>query len=723
MNRRVPAAALAGCLAAVAAGARPDTAIVTRDGRRFTGQADLRGQLVRITAGDREVFLTRGDIARVVDVAPPAGGAPPVYTFNREPAARDKAGFVSLHAGFPRLSNPGPGGVLDVALRDPELGSLAFRAVVTELTPRVCTLEGVEYGWAYRVAPASLGAVVRGLVAEATPDDDPDALLKAARFHRLAGDPREAASWLERLAAVAPAHEALAGEREAVLGPMAEAAFARARRELARGKPAAALAELPSAAFVPAGLGPERERLLAEAQARQAAHDRVRAWSRRVPRGLTRIRAAEAERLDRVLRLGTAEERDAEPGHLPLLMAAWAEPLAAMTLDPERLDEAAALADATAAFFAAPLLPDPRPLAARYEASALRPQLLLAILRHAARYPEDPPKGWHRVDFAIPGREGPFHYYLKAPRDYRPDAAWPALVSLHGQFPMADRVAAGWGAMPDTEGFLLIGAEYIYGRASGYRFTGEEQEAVVEAVRHAAATYRIDPDRVFLHGVSQGGHAAWDIGSARAGCFAGVAPVSGVPLAPVDLSNFLDTTLYATCGRLDTAASQENRRAMAELANLSALARCVEYTARGHEAFGGEHPFLADWMRATRRPLRAELHLAALRASETRRRWMEIRGTRLPLRERPGRTAKPAILSASIRDNEVVLEGSGVTGVRVYLDPRLLDLDREVRFVAGGRLSLTRRPRRDWAFALEDSYRRRDRSDVFLGFADVAIMP
>jgi hypothetical protein len=281
-----------------------------------------------------------------------------------------------------------------------------------------------------------------------------------------------------------------------------------------------------------------------------------------------------------------------------------------------------------------------------------------------------------------------------------------------------------WGKHAAREGWILISPEYIYGRKWGYHFSEEEHRAVVSALRHAAGYLNIDMDRVFLTGVSQGGHASWDIGPAHAGLFAAVVPIIGAPLNPAHWPNLHDTALYVIDGSLDAQAPQLNRRAIQELARLRTDATYVEYINRGHEGFGEEYGALCSWLRTRRRTRSPNVNLVAFRNVELRRRWIAVRATRQALIKEK-RTLGPCV-TARVEGqfkagNHIEIRAWNVTRLRILIPPEAIDLDKPVSVRVNGRIAFRGRVSIDWNLALRECLTRRDRRDIYLAEIQVDV--
>jgi predicted peptidase len=77
------------------------------------------------------------------------------------------------------------------------------------------------------------------------------------------------------------------------------------------------------------------------------------------------------------------------------------------------------------------------------------------------------------------------------------------------------------------------------------QWVGTPGEAALDALRQTMAEFRVDPDRVYLTGLSMGGHGTWYLAYRRPDLFAAIAPICGwvpdfpqfkgsVPVVPMD---------------------------------------------------------------------------------------------------------------------------------------------------------------------------------------------
>ena len=201
-------------------------------------------------------------------------------------------------------------------------------------------------------------------------------------------------------------------------------------------------------------------------------------------------------------------------------------------------------------------------------------------------------------------RDKTFSYGLFVPPAYDPDVAWPLVVCLHGAGFTGDSYLERWAARLGEWSILACPTTM-----AGTWWTRPSEELVLATIEAVRARYRIDPDRVYLTGMSNGGIGAWIIGMHHAPRFAAVAPMaSGIDdvLFPF-LENLRHTSLYVIHGARDQIMPVWlSRNVTNELARLG-----IAYTYREHEwthPHAGGHffprqelPALVEWFRKQRR--------------------------------------------------------------------------------------------------------------------------
>lgn len=144
-----------------------------------------------------------------------------------------------------------------------------------------------------------------------------------------------------------------------------------------------------------------------------------------------------------------------------------------------------------------------------------------------------PPRGF-LLDQITAGGET-LRYALYLPREYTPSRRWPLLVALHGRGEsgrdglrqLAEGVAQAIIASPADWPVVAI----LPQKSEENREWEQSEAALLALVDTVRSRYAIDPDRLYLTGLSQGGHGAWVLGARHADVWAAVVPVCGYAAA------------------------------------------------------------------------------------------------------------------------------------------------------------------------------------------------
>ena len=201
-------------------------------------------------------------------------------------------------------------------------------------------------------------------------------------------------------------------------------------------------------------------------------------------------------------------------------------------------------------------------------------------------------------------RDRTYQYSLSVPQTYEPIRDHALVVCLHGAGFTGEAYLDRWKTRLG-EGYILACPTY----PAGAWFTRRAEDLVLATVQAVQQRYRIDPNRIFLSGMSNGGIGAWLIGMHHAPLFAGLAPMaSGIDdvLFPF-LENLRATPVYIIHGSQDQVMPVELSRKLAgELKNLRYPFIYREHD-RTHAVAGGhffpreELPDLVKWFDTQRR--------------------------------------------------------------------------------------------------------------------------
>ncbi len=204
--------------------------------------------------------------------------------------------------------------------------------------------------------------------------------------------------------------------------------------------------------------------------------------------------------------------------------------------------------------------------------------------------------------------EGGYPYQLFIPRgaaqDRDEEARWPLLIFLHGS---GERGA-------DIARVKAHGPPKIADRDPDFPFIlvspllpAEEDWdiAKLDAIAdHVAARLPVDPDRIYLTGLSRGGHATWRWGALEPGRFAALAPVAGRG-DPATACALVGTPIWALHGDRDDVVVPEGSFAMARAIRACGglRSRLTIYPDLGHNAWDPAYdsPALYLWLLQQRR--------------------------------------------------------------------------------------------------------------------------
>ena len=253
-------------------------------------------------------------------------------------------------------------------------------------------------------------------------------------------------------------------------------------------------------------------------------------------------------------------------------------------------------------------------------------------------------------------------YAIYVPHDYNPSLQYPLLVALHGGSSNSNLFTAlTLGARVPWRSYRRhwwtvheprLAPQWIVVGPNGFgnsmwRYMGERD--VMDVISDVSEHYSVDPDRVVLHGLSNGGLGSFNIGTRHAWRFSAVVPLAGAPgwihylggnpgarglriLRPLSawplLPNAVNTHLHAHHGQNDP-----GRMRPAYLEELDAHADELgvpfelNWYPTGHDLVGPVHRMgrVFDRERARRRvtsPNRVTLVTGDYRAA--RQHWVEV---------------------------------------------------------------------------------------------------
>ena len=256
-------------------------------------------------------------------------------------------------------------------------------------------------------------------------------------------------------------------------------------------------------------------------------------------------------------------------------------------------------------------------------------QSVEAAIRQGPNYSKAPVGAQPQRSVKVRGQDARFALYV--PPSYTPDQSYPLIVCLHGAGFTGEAYLDRW--VPRLEDRYILACPTIAMGAWWTRFGEDLTLAVLESV---SEEYHVDPDRIFLTGMSNGGIGTWIIGMHHADLLAGIAPMaSGIDdvLFPF-VENLTHTPVYVIHGVEDQVMPvQLSRDLVKEMTRLGIphLYREHEWThphAGGHFFPRQELPDLVAWFDQQRRtPLPRHVSVVRDATHLTPLSWVRIDST------------------------------------------------------------------------------------------------
>jgi pimeloyl-ACP methyl ester carboxylesterase len=299
-----------------------------------------------------------------------------------------------------------------------------------------------------------------------------------------------------------------------------------------------------------------------------------------------------------------------------------------------------------------------------------------------------------------PGREivvgqRTFEYGLYVPPGYRPQQAYGLVVCLHGAGFTGDSYLERWQTRLGDD-YILACPTFMHGDW----WTRSAEDLVLATMRAVASAYHIDPDRIFLTGMSNGGIGAYLIGAHHAARFAAVIPMAGGldrVLMPF-LENLRHTPLYIIHGKQDQVMPVELSRSIVDTLKELGYRYVYREHDRVHPVAGGhffpreELPELVAWLgRQHREPYPKTITVVRDASHLLPFAWVRIDATDriasfseelVDHQDDAIRNRLYARVEAEIQaDNRIVVRSRRVRRYTLFLNDELLDFSRPVTVV------------------------------------------
>lgn len=341
-------------------------------------------------------------------------------------------------------------------------------------------------------------------------------------------------------------------------------------------------------------------------------------------------------------------------------------------------------------------------------------------------YPPQHRVGALHLELKIDGE--PADYALYVPETYDPDTAYPLIVCLHGAGFTGDSYLERWQARLEEK--TILACPTMMG---GAWWTPGGEMLVTAMIDDVRSKYHIDPDRVYLTGMSNGGIGAYLIGMFHADRFAAISPMAaGIPdeIFPF-LRNFSSTGIYIVHGAQDEVMPVILSRKISEYLKEQEIPYTYREHDRLHPMAGGhffpreELPELVAWFEGRRRDpypnrvvsVRDSEHLRPFYWTEINRAEGEVAsvfGSIFDAEEadRVKQGAFPS-LTAEVKDNRVDVQTERVEKYTLFFNRRLVDFSKPVAVYTNGQKSFEGRLSEGVVPLLKEAKRREDRGALY----------
>jgi predicted peptidase len=192
--------------------------------------------------------------------------------------------------------------------------------------------------------------------------------------------------------------------------------------------------------------------------------------------------------------------------------------------------------------------------------------------------------------------------YLPPAYDKAPDQQWPLVLFLHGKGERGDNLdqikeAALPSRLEYDNGFRRQFPAIVVAPQcpAGEWWSTNELAALLDEVQ---GKYRIDPNRVYVTGMSMGGYGTWALATAFPDRFAAIAPVCGGG-DPAEFERLAHMPIWAFHGRKDDIVPYaESQRMITLLETVGADVKLTTYPNARHDAWTETYanPELYTWL-------------------------------------------------------------------------------------------------------------------------------
>ncbi len=197
-----------------------------------------------------------------------------------------------------------------------------------------------------------------------------------------------------------------------------------------------------------------------------------------------------------------------------------------------------------------------------------------------------------------------FKYLLYLPEDYEKQASWPLLLFLHGSGERGDDLQLVKKHGPPK--LIEAGRKYPFIVVSPQCPKGKSWEAfeLTALLDDLSEHYKVDPDRIYVTGLSMGGFGTWSLAAYTPQRFAAIVPICGGG-DPYLTRRLKQLPIWVFHGAKDPAVALERSETMVEaLKKNGNEVQFTVYPEAGHDSWTEtyDNPKLYEWLLKQRRP-------------------------------------------------------------------------------------------------------------------------
>jgi len=292
------------------------------------------------------------------------------------------------------------------------------------------------------------------------------------------------------------------------------------------------------------------------------------------------------------------------------------------------------------------------------------------------------------LKFKMKGKS--YTYALYVPESTSPDM--PMIVIMHGMGGSGANIIQAWIKRLKDK-FIILCPTY----PMGAWWSKNAEKLILKLINETRSNYTIDPDRVFLSGLSNGAIGAYLMGMFYPDRFAGIVPIAGSITERYMhfLVNLNNTPTYIIQGEFDPIFPIElSRRTKKILSDMKSPVIYREHKERG-AAHGGhflpelEVPALVDWLIQQKRKTSPKVVRMTREANHMKRIfWASVtRGLKLAALQIPGPEMEPlnihdgkiaTLFAIDKGNNRFEVMGKNILEFEMYLSPDRIDFEKPV---------------------------------------------